>query len=1137
MCVAPPPLFARVRVYVAPNTPPGGDTSAPTSAPTASPLPEDCLTVSVSGCEGTLASGEITGSYELFDPGTIITDDATGVLITPCNPSTHSALDTTAPVYYSTTKRLFLYKIKEEEYGESWVLGDVCGPTFTAWISSYPQYAYLPYAGGPPISIYPFLSPDGSWKCAGSFSQCNTNLCDSNRYKFRSVSIQCSHYDDPSLHKPCDDGTYHSTGKAPDGKCTPCPARLERSRSGRTSVDDCYTLYANLYILSEELKRFTVFNTDSKRFNMLAATGEKPTGAVFISNTICLVSLADVDRVVMYDADGDVVGDFAQVTQPMGLLYLSEHNLIAVASGCVGTHEDVACRKVFFFDYASVGGEMLTESDAVGVLATANYFGKPNGNMETLQPDWRAGPNLRLRGGENPDEILIVTRNARVLRMCIPSSAIPDSTCDVATRNRIMMKPKNDGYYASFTDIAVLPSAIPSEGSYLLVDNDLMVVHQCPFEWVYGSTTGTWDYSSQNLEGRCTVFADLSNFFNWDPQGVEVDLAKELVYISDTIYSLVHVFLFDGTYKGTLTDTMGDLLSPTVIALRPAPLPSLSSLTPTNELTAGVPYSAVLTLLTSNNAPLPPTYPISTDLHRYQVTASGLLPGTNSTFTIDGNVAFDRTSSDPSTALTASVSIDYAGDFTVTVTEGIKSPQTLHNAPFQVTVRPAQTDPASCVSSFPTTITAGESFAAEITPFDSFSNPTLHPDDSFSAYFDSSPSTLIPLTRSCNSFTFSSLMTIASSYRLYVLHGDTEVAYSPFNFDVKPAAADVATTTHNIKAGSGRVSSKEVLEELRLLPKDQYNNTITDATGYAVSINGGPPIPLLCPDFSYTHSIPKGFEGELVLNFTLDGEYVKDSPVTISVEPARGGLGAGAVMGIVVAFISVIFLGLFFVNRQKMLAKRQVKNLRDEQEGIREQFSRDRNQLESQNMNLRESLRKKKHSEDELAVMKEALQSLEKARKDELDEVLINSAEVRVSRLLGKGGFGVVNLATYRGRQTAMKQLLTIDDDSVKRFRYVRHTHVVLGAATDMCERPAPSAYVCGPKLTLPRARAQVRVLPHEVAPPPQHREAGGHLLGRQHVRVLPRVRRERVARGLAQTHVWWQDVRPEQEAVEEEEN
>ena len=91
--------------------------------------------------------------------------------------------------------------------------------------------------------------------------------------------------------------------------------------------------------------------------------------------------------------------------------------------------------------------------------------------------------------------------------------------------------------------------------------------------------------------------------------------------------------------------------------------------------------------------------------------------------------------------------------------------------------------------------------------------------------------------------------------------------------------------------------------------------------------------------------------------------------------------------------------------------------------------------LELQNENLRESLRKKKHSEDELAVMKQALEGLEKKQKDELEEVLIESSEIKVDRLLGKGGFGVVNLATYRGQKTAMKQLLTINDESVKRFR------------------------------------------------------------------------------------------------------
>jgi len=67
--------------------------------------------------------------------------------------------------------------------------------------------------------------------------------------------------------------------------------------------------------------------------------------------------------------------------------------------------------------------------------------------------------------------------------------------------------------------------------------------------------------------------------------------------------------------------------------------------------------------------------------------------------------------------------------------------------------------------------------------------------------------------------------------------------------------------------------------------------------------------------------------------------------------------------------------------------------------------------------------------------MKKAMEELEKARKDELEGVLIPSSEIKVDRLLGKGGFGVVNLATYKGQSLAMKQLLEITDESVKRFR------------------------------------------------------------------------------------------------------
>ncbi|GMI33512.1 hypothetical protein TeGR_g14049 [Tetraparma gracilis] len=58
------------------------------------------------------------------------------------------------------------------------------------------------------------------------------------------------------------------------------------------------------------------------------------------------------------------------------------------------------------------------------------------------------------------------------------------------------------------------------------------------------------------------------------------------------------------------------------------------------------------------------------------------------------------------------------------------------------------------------------------------------------------------------------------------------------------------------------------------------------------------------------------------------------------------------------------------------------------------------------------------------AVMVAALKAVSKERQDELKEVMIDSKEIKVEKMLGKGGFGVVNLAIYRGGKVAMKQVL-----------------------------------------------------------------------------------------------------------------
>ena len=178
------------------------------------------------------------------------------------------------------------------------------------------------------------------------------------------------------------------------------------------------------------------------------------------------------------------------------------------------------------------------------------------------------------------------------------------------------------------------------------------------------------------------------------------------------------------------------------------------------------------------------------------------------------------------------------------------------------------------------------------------------------------------------------------------------------------------------------------------------------------------------------------YEGDIELEFTLNFIPIKNSPVTISVEPAAGApISPETIGGVIAAFLSLLIGGSFSFYRQKRKTQMRTLQLELEHEQEQGKLLRAQSGLKKENKNLQESLRKKKHSEDELEVMKAALNSLERKQKDELKEVLIDSSEVKFERLLGKGGFGVVNLATYRSQKVAMKQLLTINEESVRRFR------------------------------------------------------------------------------------------------------
>jgi hypothetical protein len=237
---------------------------------------------------------------------------------------------------------------------------------------------------------------------------------------------------------------------------------------------------------------------------------------------------------------------------------------------------------------------------------------------------------------------------------------------------------------------------------------------------------------------------------------------------------------------------------------------------------------------------------------------------------------------------------------------------------------------------------------------------------------------------------------------LFHTNTQREVAGSPIGFDVLAAAPSAASSTHNIDFASIESrNTAEVQLELRVDPFDQFNNTLPTATGYAVAINGGDPILRLPPSFSYAHTVPARFSGTLLLSFTLDGTPIANSPVTIDVAPDWTIMYVGVSSGI------LLLLGLAAFVQYRRISTSKVMRIQSNLLGIERSQSRmkqENAQLEAEKEELEEEVRLKKHSEEELKVMVAALEAVSKERQDELKEVMMESKELKIDKLLGKGG-------------------------------------------------------------------------------------------------------------------------------------
>ena len=586
-----------------------------------SPPPEICIQMEINACGVGDFSSMVSGVYERYAG--------------ECGEATSGR-----SVYYNSLTNLFVFHMSNSD---RWKFGKTCG--------SDPIYAYAEAGSHPFVNTEPL---GGCSSVAGEFED-------------RPMTIKCSMYEGQPA--PCVPGTYDPSGSGIEGSCSVCPAHLEFSLSGSTSVDDCFTTRANVMSLSTSAFRVTGYNSDSDDHLLITEGGavSEPIDLVFVTGSEILMTMYYNNEVVKMNVEGDVIGTFASVAGPYGITFLSNSRIVAVSSWASGG-------SIHFFVLDDFKNITLTESDAVG--------------MVDMEPFGGGDPSYMTRG-EHDDELLVTTFSNAVVRVCVPLT-----DCKPSLRNRIMMlgggKTRGIG-------------VIHSQDSYLVVDSYFNWIFRCPLAYA--------EFAYFNP--ACSIFAVQPTGVGWDPVDAAVDEDKRLVYVADRGKSIIHVFSLSGDYQGQLGQRAAFLSQPSAIAIKPGPLAAISPISPPPNATAGEPIIVGMALRTDTDKPLPPDYPIEEELHRFRIVATGTREGAATT--LQGIV---------DSASELSIMIKYAGVWEVAITEGIKNPQHLKGSPFSLTVDPAETDLSECETEFESLLTAGNEFALVITTVDAFLNPT-----------------------------------------------------------------------------------------------------------------------------------------------------------------------------------------------------------------------------------------------------------------------------------------------------------------------------------------------------------------------------------------------------------------------------
>ena len=842
------------------------------------------------------------------------------------------------------------------------------------------------------------------------------------------------HYADSSMNtcEPCERGTYSDeTGLI---ECIICPSHIPFSHLGSKSVESCVTFGNNLYTINLN-NRITKYNSDENTHAIVVEDDgilDLPFSMAFINNNLFMVCNTYDSEVIVYDVKSQYIGKLIEVVTPIAILmFPDDDNKVAVLS-------DDYPAKVYVYDLSSAVQKNKDGTESI-VLRSDVLF-----ESQSINGDVSA-----FSFGSNFNEVLITTVGGKVFRRCIHVD------CDSASINKVMLTSKN-----ADSDLQGITS-IPSTGDYLVVNRyPEAIVYRC-------SITAP---INQKLEDTCDEFTrDI-----YDPGAITIDQAKKIIYVSDYTENVITMFDYEGLNLGNLGSS-GSLAGVIELSFRPGHYSPLCPIIQPNESMSNVVgdliTSSVILRDSKNNEITAST---AAAPERFAMEATGVITvnGVSIPATLPGSIILPD-STQPH-LLSAEISITFAGEFTVTIKEtGDAVESHLLGSPFVINVDPSVTDASSCKSSFDSSVIAGDDVEVRIQTFDEYQNPTDYDDDELLGWFGGAEEKKVALSRVFNPSTsiveyrFIGNTNFAGSFRIHVWHekSGNEVANSPFFIRVAPAAADALASFHNLETNTLDTSDK-VDWILQAYPTDEYGNALSDAMGYSVTLTGfglEQTFPLEAPTFSSTYSIAKDFEGNIGVSFMYNSAEIKNSPLTISCSSSALAREQNIriLVIVVVSFCAVIFAGAIFffryrrdakirhyeVVKEKILTKQKAEidigligEMREKSELLAKATIEEK-VIEISKLN--EELSQKAHTEEELRIMKAAYN-------DELREVLVDSKDVKIISLLGKGGFGTVHLATFKGEQVAVKKMKKINRTNVIRFRFecfllknLRHPNVV----------------------------------------------------------------------------------------------